>query len=111
MTSNEKGSMTRREFATRSALAAAAIGSGLSALTPGRALAADDALITEIASNEMMITTLGYVNETPKPDQSCANCVLYTGPAEGSGKCALFQQGAVAAKGWCKSWAAKPPTP
>ena len=101
--------ITRREFAKVAVVAAAAVGGGLgAAVAPTRSAAEEDALVTEIPANAPVIASLGYVNESPKPDQVCANCVLYTGPAEGRGKCAVFQQGVVPAKGWCLSWAPKP---
>ena len=44
--------------------------------------------------------------------QNCANCMFYTkaGKAKGeeAGKCQLFPQGHVTAKGWCSSWTKKP---
>jgi len=109
MAHEKNAPITRREFATAAALAAAAVAGGLgSALVAARSAAADDALITDVPGNATMITALAYVNESAKAGQICSGCVLYTGPAEGRGKCALFQQGQVAAKGWCQSWAPKP---
>ena len=100
--------ITRRDFAKGLALVATATGGGL-ALHPLRALAEEvDALVTEFEANKVIIDSLAYVNESPNAEQQCAGCVLYTGPAEGLGKCGLFQQGKVPAGGWCKSWAAKP---
>ena len=101
--------ITRREFAKVAAVAAVAFGGALgTALAPTRSAAEEEALVTEFPANAPVIASLGYVNESPKADQNCAGCVLYTGPAEGRGKCALFQQGVVPAKAWCKSWAPKP---
>jgi hypothetical protein len=49
--------------------------------------------------------------------QNCANCIFYAkvgslkgGPLKGEevGKCQLFPQGNVTAKGWCTSWMKKP---
>ena len=102
-------SVTRRELGKVAAVAAAALGGALgTALVPTRSGAQEEALVTEIPANAPIVASLGYVNESAKPDQICAGCVLYSGPAEGRGKCAVFQQGSVAAKGWCKSWAPKP---
>ncbi len=100
--------MTRREFGKTAALAVAAAGTGLgTALSPTRA-GAEEQLVTDIEANAPIVTSLGYVNESPKPDQLCAGCVLYNGPAEGRGKCSVFPQGVVSAKGWCRSWAPRP---
>ncbi len=76
-----------------------------------------------------MATALGYKSDASKVDlvkfpkrkeaggdkQFCDNCMfmqktgLKADGAEGvHGKCALFMDGLVNAKGWCNSWAAKP---
>ena len=54
-----------------------------------------------------MRETLGYVDESPNPEQLCSNCRFYTQPAEGDvcGGCQLFA-GPVAPDGYCNSWAA-----
>lgn len=51
--------------------------------------------------------TLGYVDESPNPEQLCSNCRFYNQPEGGSpcGGCQLFQ-GPVAPEGYCTSWAA-----
>ncbi len=105
--------ITRRQFARIAAAGVAAVGGGLAATWVPRPAAAEegDKLVTEFAANQPIIGSLNYVNESVKEGQVCGGCVLYTGPAEGLGKCALFQQGKVPARGWCQSWAPKPPTP
>jgi len=64
-------------------------------------------LVTEVPAMASLVEQLQYVNESPKPDQNCANCLFYTARMEDRGKCQLFAQGLVAAEGWCASWAAK----
>lgn len=53
-------------------------------------------------------TSLGYVDETPMPEQHCGNCLLYLLPEkEGTcGGCQLFK-GPVFEQGYCTYWAAK----
>ena len=51
---------------------------------------------------------LSYVHESPQADRNCANCRLYTGPADTAwGPCAIFPGKQVAAAGWCSAWVAK----
>jgi hypothetical protein len=64
-------------------------------------------LVTEVASAASLVSALQYVNESPKPDQKCGNCQLYTAGAGGRGKCQLFPEGLVAESGHCASWVAK----
>lgn len=51
---------------------------------------------------------LAYVNESPIPDNQCANCNLYLPPSGGKkcGGCMLFK-GPVEAQGYCTYWAPK----
>ena len=62
------------------------------------------ALVTEIAANAALVSSLQYVNEGPNPQQVCSGCQLYTAVSEGKGRCTLFQQGLVTARGHCTSW-------
>lgn len=62
------------------------------------------ALVTEIADNATLVASLQYVNQGANPEQVCEGCQLYTAVAEGKGRCTLFQQGLVAARGHCASW-------
>lgn len=97
---------TRRDVGKLGLGFAAAVG-GLA--FGGRSARADDTkLVTEIPENAAIVTGLQYVNEAPDPAKVCSGCVLYTAGANDRGKCTLFPQGVVAAKGHCISWAAKP---
>ena len=52
---------------------------------------------------------LGYVNDSAKPDQKCANCALFQGQAtDARGGCSIFAGKSVASGGWCSGWAKKP---
>ena len=62
---------------------------------------------------------LGYVvdsakvdakaNPTHKPEQKCANCAQFKGAAgQATGACTIFAGKTVAAKGWCRAYAAAP---
>jgi hypothetical protein len=55
---------------------------------------------------DQMVNSLQYVEETPNAEKNCANCSLYIKSeyGEGCGGCQLFP-GAVAANGYCNSWA------
>lgn len=47
-----------------------------------------------------------------KPGQHCEGCALYMGkPGEANGPCTVFQNKIVTAKGWCATYAPKPPAP
>ncbi len=97
---------TRREFGKLGLGLAASVG-GLA--LGGRAARADDTkLVTEIPENAAIVAGLQYVNESADPDKVCSGCVLFTAGENDRGKCTLFPQGVVAAKGHCISWAAKP---
>jgi len=51
---------------------------------------------------------LGYVNDSAKPDQKCANCAQFTGQAaDARGGCNIFAGKSVAGGGWCSVWAKK----
>lgn len=48
---------------------------------------------------------LSYVHQSPKDDNLCSNCRLYTGSAEAEwGPCAIFPGKQVASAGWCSAW-------
>jgi len=107
-TSSQAGAdtgITRRDFHR---LGAAALVAAATPLFARGALAEDAKLVTEIPANEPLVTSLQYVHESEKPDQNCANCLLYTAGEGSTGKCQLFQQGVVAENGWCMSWSKKP---
>ena len=63
-----------------------------------------DALVTEIGGMQPIVAALQYVNESPKTDQQCSSCQLFTKTQANRGSCQLFQQGRVSASGWCTSW-------
>ena len=75
--------------------------------SPEPAPAAEEALVTEISAMAGLAETVNYQHESPKPDQSCANCELYTKKTDERGSCKLFAQGLVEARGWCTSWIKK----
>lgn len=75
--------------------------------SPDAAPAAEDALVTEIPAMAGLVKTVNYQHQTPKPDQRCANCELYTKKTDERGSCKLFAQGLVEAGGWCTSWIKK----
>lgn len=61
----------------------------------------------QISQRETQVDALQYVEETPNPDQNCANCSFWQAP-EGNadcGGCQLFP-GPVHPNGWCNSWVA-----
>jgi High potential iron-sulfur protein len=79
------------------------------AAAPAADAGADDRLVTEIPANATMVQTLHYVNQSPKTDQRCEICQLFTARRGGRGKCQLFPQGLVSAQGWCQSWVQRAP--
>jgi hypothetical protein len=68
-------------------------------------------LVTEIPEMQPLVQSLQYTNQSPKPDQHCANCLFYTAASEDRGHCQLFSQNLVMAQGWCASWQQKIPPP
>ena len=70
----------------------------------------EDALVTEIPAMESLVKSINYTHQSPKPDQTCANCMLYEAQGSGLGTCKLFAQGLVKAEGWCTSWIKKAAT-
>lgn len=73
----------------------------------------------KLEESDPTATALGYKEDSSKvdgkkyaqhkPDQKCANCVLYQ-PKEGetSGPCGAFGGKLVKAEGWCAVYAKKP---
>ncbi len=78
-----------------------------SSSSPESAPAAEDALVTGIPAMATLVETVNYQHESPRSDQSCANCELYTKETDERGSCKLFSQGLVEAGGWCTSWVKK----
>ena len=121
----------RRDFLkTLGVLSAAAV------VTPGSVLStalakkkkADDktaAPVALVSETDPQAAALGYKADASKVDtakwakragpdgakQFCSNCLLFNGgkeTTEAQGPCTLFPGKAVAAKGWCNSWAKNP---
>ena len=103
MKQEARTSMHRREFIAAGITTAAFLPGALFTAKPASA----EEPITAIPANAPMITALQYVVKSPKPDQNCGNCQLYTAGEGNVGKCQLFAQGTVVKEGWCMSWAAK----
>ena len=122
----DKLSIKRRQFLTRGAAAIS-----LLSIIGGRPTEAfGQALPTKPLDPAMPLAqALGYAHDATKVDttkypkrqgpegakQFCSNCALYTqggiklAGQEGEwGKCSLFADGLVNAKGWCNSWVLKP---
>lgn len=62
-----------------------------------------------VSENDIAVRKkLGYVNESPIPDNECNNCNLFLPPKEGEpcGGCILFK-GPVYASAYCTYWAPK----
>lgn len=93
-------------------------------LLGARALAQDTpakpAPPVKLTEDDPVAMALGYKEDTTKvdsakypqhkPEQVCDNCALYTGkPGQPTGPCTVFQNKLVTAKGWCATWALKPP--
>ena len=50
---------------------------------------------------------LGYVSDSPRPSQVCANCQLWIAPEQEGQPCGgcILIQGPIHPKGYCNSWA------
>jgi hypothetical protein len=69
---------------------------------------ASAATLPSLDPNDPTAKALGYVNNSAKPDQKCANCAQYQGQAaDPGGGCTIFTGKSVAAGGWCSVWAKK----
>ena len=69
---------------------------------------ASAATLPTLDPNDPTAKALGYVNDSAKPDQKCANCALFTGQAaDPRGGYNLFAGKSVATGGWCSGWAKK----
>lgn len=121
-------STSRREFCKRSlfVLSAAPL---IARSLNGSPVAAQTLPTKAVDLASPQATALGYVHDAAKTDtvkfpkrkgpegekQFCDNCLFYqqgglkADGMEGEyGKCTLFLDGLVAAKGWCNSWSPKP---
>jgi hypothetical protein len=116
---------SRREFLKISGLGligAAALGTLSLRPLPANA---QPAKLPLVAETDPMAKSLGYHADATKVDikkwakrappagkeQFCHSCILYNGgkpTTEKQGPCALFAGKAVAANGWCNSWAKNP---
>jgi hypothetical protein len=104
-------SQSRRAFVQSLALTAGAV----AILRTGRATAAD---LPHVDPKDAAAASLGYVDDASKLDakstpgfvagRSCANCLQLKGnPGDPYRPCTIFPGKLVAAKGWCKVWAAQ----
>jgi hypothetical protein len=92
--------ITRRQLL--GATATAIVSAPLLNLMSRSAEAAD---APRVDPNDAQAKALSYVHQSPKPDNLCSNCQLYTGPAEAEwGPCTLFPGKQVAGAGWCSAW-------
>ena len=89
-------------------------------LVGAKAFAQDAAAPGPVPDNDPVATALGYVKDAAQVDttkypqykkgQICENCALYTAPeGKEEGPCTIFQNRLVKAKGWCATYAPKPP--
>lgn len=72
---------------------------------PVEPAAGGGSFVTDLASAAPMVAALQYTNDSPKPDQNCDGCQLFTATDSSGGKCQLFPVGLVKVGGWCASWA------
>ena len=94
-------SITRRQL-LNTAMITLATGAIMTLAGP-QASAAD---VPRVNPDDAQPKALSYVHASPKADSNCANCQLYTGPADSAwGPCAIFPGKHVAGAGWCSAWA------
>ena len=92
--------LTRRKF-LGSTVAVVTISPSL--ILTSRSIVAVEA--SRLDPNDAQAKALAYVHQSPKADNICANCQLYTGAADADwGPCAIFPGKQVAAAGWCSAW-------
>jgi hypothetical protein len=105
----------RRKFISNALLGAAALPA---AALLSRTAHADDDFPT-LKEDDVTAKSIAYVADASKvdakafpqykPGQDCSNCKLYTSdPGAPKGVCELVLGQYVLARGWCKSWEAKP---
>lgn len=106
---------SRRQFLRRLAITASS-----PILLGARSLAQDAPPAIKLTEDDPVAMALGYKEDATKvdvtkfpqfkPDSHCEICALYTGkPGEASGPCSVFANKIVIAKGWCATFAPKPP--
>ena len=99
-------SQSRRRFVRAGGCAALALPAGL-LLSPGAA--AQD----KLDPRNPTAVALSYTHDAtqsnrPSSDQTCANCLHYTGEAGTEwGPCAIFLNALVTRDGWCAGWVPK----
>lgn len=62
---------------------------------------------TLTTAEQSMRKSLGYVEASPNPQQSCAGCAFFSAATGACGTCNMFNGGSVNAAGHCNSWSAK----
>lgn len=120
---NDRTFLSRRDFLERAAmLGALSLGAttllaaceqpareaGTPAAAPAAAFTCTD--VSGLTPAQVATRTANdYVDVSPKPEQLCDNCALYTEPAAGAqcGGCTVVA-GPIHPKGWCKIWVPKP---
>lgn len=101
-------------------IGASVLGQEAPPATPPAAPPAAPGAGTKVTPDDPVAMALGYVEDAAKVDVAkypqfkagshCENCALYTGQAGAAeGPCTVFQNKIVTAKGWCATWAPKPP--
>ncbi len=108
MSQKSRDSISRRQFVTRAAAAAAGI-----AVMPR---VADAQEMPKLAEDDPTAVALKYVHDATTADPAlrpgerfCNNCALYTGAADAEwAPCSIFPGKLVAGPGWCSVWAPKP---
>lgn len=115
-TSQKAADRSRRNFLKLNLMGLALVpGAGLLLSEKAWAIKRDNGIPATLDADDPQAQALEYTVVTPKSEQSCANCQLYTG-AEGKawGPCALFSHRRdtrtgksllVKADGWCRGWA------
>ena len=102
--------VSRRRFIQSAGIAAAVVAAGLK----GDRVYAEE--LPRLSEDDPMAKALNYVHDastvdaaTRPADRFCNNCNLYAGDAadEWAG-CSIFPGKAVAGRGWCSAWVAKP---
>lgn len=64
-------------------------------------------LVTEIASNAMLLSQVKYVALSEIEGKQCGSCALLIEREGDYGRCGLFQQGQVPVAAWCTSYIEK----
>jgi hypothetical protein len=111
---NERARTSRRAF-VRVALSTLVATPLLAACRAGEPSCTDLSALTP-AERDLRLVTLGYLEKSPDPTQTCGGCVQY-GEAKaddpGGASCGRCQivRGPISPRGRCKRWVAKGPKP